>query len=318
MAASGEPLEPLVGDLANGCGRPELRRGSHEPRRGRPDRNRSLVDQLAPELGDQEGVAAGEVADDAGELLRRLGSGGQADELRELGVREAAEPDPDHAFRPVHVHERLGELGGDVRLGVPERRHDQHARRGARPDEVADEEERRRVGPVEVLEHEQHGRLVRDRDQQLRHGRVESQPLRVRVRRAPARGAGRGEVGDEPREVGPRGAEPVEDGRPHAAAAGELHEGRGERRVRGSDDRVAVAVQDDRALVGELSGELADEPALARARLAGDERRPPSFTDGARQEGPQLRELALAAREPVRGQQPERAWERRRLAHDQF
>ena len=85
-----------------------------------------------------------------------------------------------------------------------------------------------------------------------------------------------------------------------------------------SDDRVAVAVQDDRALVGELSGELPDEPALARARLAGDERRPPSFTDGARQEGPQLGELALAARKPVRGQQPERARERRRLAHDQF
>ena len=233
-------------------------------------------------------------------------------------VCEPAEPDPDHAFRPVHVHERLGELGGDVCLGVPERRHDQHARRGARADEVADEEERRRVGPVKVLEHEQHGRLVRDRDEQLRHGRVESQPLGVRVRRAPARGAGRGEVGDEPREVCSRGAEPVEERPAHAAAAGELHEGRGERRVRGSDDRVAVAVQDDRALLGELSGELADEPALARARLAGDERRPPSFPDGARQEGPQLRELALAAREPVRGQQPERARERSRLAHDQF
>ena len=193
----------------------------------------SLVDQLAPELGDQEGVAAGEVADDAVSSFRRLGPVGQADELRELGVCEAAEPDPDHAFRPVHVHKRLGELGSHVRLGVPERRHDQHARRGARPDEVADEEKRRRVGPVEVLEHEQHGRLVRDGDQQLRHGRVESQPLGVRVRRGPGAWRGPvGEVGDEPRKVGLRGAEPVEDGRPHSAPTGELHERRGERRVR--------------------------------------------------------------------------------------
>ncbi len=237
----------------------------------------------------------------------------------ELGVCEPAEPDPDHALGAVHVHERLGELGSDVRLGVPERRHDQHAGRGAGPDEVADEEERRRVGPVDVLEHEQHGRLARDGDQQLRHCRVESQPFGVRVRRAPAHGAAAGaRSGTSRARSALEAPSPSRTAGPSAAAACELREGRGERRVRRPHDGVAVAVEDDRAFVGELSGELADEPALARARLAGDERRPPSFADGARQERPQLCELARAACERVRGQQPERARERRRLAHDQF
>ena len=74
---------------------------------------------------------------------------------RDLVVRQPAEADPDDALGAVDVDERIGELGRDVRLGVAERRDEEHARGRAGADEVPHQLERRSVGPVDVLEHEQ-------------------------------------------------------------------------------------------------------------------------------------------------------------------
>ena len=214
-----KPLKALVRDLADGCRRTQLGRGPDEPRPGQADRHGALVHQLAPELRDEEGVAAGELADGLGQLRRRLGTRRQPDELGELAVGKPPESDTDDPLRAVDVDERLRELGGDVRLGVAKRRDDQHPRRGARADEVSDEEQRRRVGPVQVLEHEQDGRLGRDADEELGDRRVEAQPVGVRVRGRPSPRADvtRAELRHEPCEVDRRGAEGVEDGRRDAA-----------------------------------------------------------------------------------------------------
>ena len=50
-----------------------------------------------------------------------------------------------------------------------------------------------------------------------------------------------------------------------------------ERPVRRAHDGVARAVEDERAVARRLGGELADEPALARARLAAEQDDPASL-----------------------------------------
>ncbi len=315
-----EPLEALVRDLADGRRRPQLGRGPDEAHPRQADGHGAFVHELAPELRDEERVAAGELADGLRQLRRRLGTRRQPDELGELAVGEPPEPDPNDTLRSIDVDERLRELGGDVRLGVAKGRNDQHPCRGARADEVPDEEQRRRVGPVQVLEHEQDGRLGRDTDEELGHRGVEAQPLGVRVggRPSPRAGGTRAELRDEPCEVDRRGAEGVENGRRDAARPDQLGEGGRERRVGRADDGVAVPIEHRRPFLGELGGELPDEPALPGAGLAGDERCATALTDCPRQQRAQLGELTGPAGECVRRQEPKRAREMSHLGHDQF
>ena len=85
----------------------------------------------------------------------------------------------------------------------------------------------------------------------------------------------------------------------------ELLERGDERPVRGADECVAGAVEDENAVSRRLLGQLPDEPALPRAGLAGEQDDPPAFARGARQERPQRGELPRAPDERERRRQAE-------------
>ncbi|MCZ7588410.1 MAG: hypothetical protein M5U27_06005 [Gaiella sp.] len=228
-----------------------------------------------------------------------------------------AEPDPHHALRAVYVDERLFELGRNVRVGVPEGRHEQHPRGRAGANEMTRQPERRRVRPVHVLEHEEQGRLAAHPDEQVGDGGVEPVPLGIGVRRG-RRGErpdpGR-ELREEPRQLA-AGRTQMAAYRLGPRVADEVIERRHVRPVGRGDNRVAVAVEHGRALGGNLAGELPHEPALAGARLTGKERRAATLLGGPGQERPQRRELPRAAREPERRRQTKRARKRDRGVRD--
>ena len=89
--------------------------------------------------------------------------------------------------------------------------------------------------------------------------------------------------------------------------AHEVVERRRERAVREADDAVAVAVEHGCAFLGDVSRELAHEAALARARLAGDERRAAPLPGRAGHQGEKGRTLLGASRKGEGGREPERA-----------
>ena len=80
-----------------------------------------------------------------------------------------------------------------------------------------------------------------------------------------------------------------------AELAHELVQRVGERTVGASHLRVACAVEHGGAGRGSLARELVHEPALARSRLAADEREAESLPVGARREGAQRRQLSRAS-----------------------
>ena len=305
---AGEPREPLADDVPHRRRDPELGRRPGETRAVRADVDGGGVDQLAPELGDQERVAAGEVADDRRQLGGGLDAGRQPDELADLARRQPAEADAHDSLGAVHVDERLRELGGHVRVGVAEGGHEEHPSRRAGAHEVPHQLQRGRVGPVHVLEHEEQRCFRADADEQLGHGGVEAVALRIGVGRR-----GRGQLADarhelrhEPRQLSAARTEVL----PQHLGLGvpyEVLEGGRERAVGRADDRVAVAVQHRRPLVGELTRQLPHETALPRARVAGDERRAAAFARAAGKEGPQRRKLLRPPGEGERGREPERA-----------
>ena len=92
---------------------------------------------------------------------------------------------------------------------------------------------------------------------------------------------------------------PLESARTELASFGD--------RLVGPDDAVAVAVEHDCALGRNLAGELAHEPALAGAGLAGEKRRAAPFPGGTGQERPERRELPRASCERERRGQAKRA-----------
>ena len=102
----------------------------------RSDLDRAGVDQLPPELRHEERVAAGEVADGRDELVGRLDTGREADELADLALRQAAEPDADDALRAVRRRRasRRGSRGrrrrrrGTSRRGASARRRPERTR----------------------------------------------------------------------------------------------------------------------------------------------------------------------------------------------
>ena len=118
------------------------------------------------------------------------------------------------------------------------------------------------------------------------------------------------QVGQQPRELARRRGRDRPAASSASVVAHELVERLDERPVRALDDRVAGAVEDERAALGRLVGELAHEAALARAGLAADEREPqrrrrPSRGISARSS----RELARAAGERERRGEAERTGE---------
>ncbi len=267
----GEPCEPLADDLAYSLRSPEPRERPREPDACGRELERAGLDQRAPELGHQEGVAVRQLGDRAGDP-RKLGAGlaarRVAHEVRDLVARKPVEPQSDDTFRSAKICERLRERLRNLCLGVPERGEQQHARLRGRPREMPEEQERGGVGPVAVLQHEQQRPVTADAGQQVGDRGVKAMPLGVRIcgdRRRQLADA-KPEVGEEPHELPAGRAEPVAQLR-GIRAAGQVVEALGERAVGRGHDGVAGAVEDERALLRRHVRELAHEPALAGARL---------------------------------------------------
>ncbi len=279
-----EPGQPLADDLAHALGAAELLRRAVDADRAARELDRAALDQPAPQLADQERVAVGELADRLRERERRgaqLAAPGAADELGHVAVGEPGEPQP-HDVVAAQVGERLRQRVGDVRLGVAVGgEHEDPRLGGAR--EMAQEQERRCVGPVRVLEHEQGRTLPRDAGEQVGHGAVQAVALGVRVgvdgRRQLAEP--RAEVGQEPDQLAARGARRLAQlGR--GERPGELVERLDERPVGRAHHGVAGAVEHEQAVARRLGGELAHEPALARSRLAAEQRDAAALAVGTR------------------------------------
>ncbi len=169
---------------------------------------------------------------------------------------------------------------------------------------------------MDVLDDEDDRRLGRCADEEVRHGRVQTVPLGVRVgsRRRSEVSHPRREARKQPGELSPARTEVPRERLRRQRRDEVLERGR-ERPVRRADDGVAVAVEDDRALLCRGAGELADETALAAPGLAGDERGTTALARGARQQRPQRRELVDASGEREGRREPERPGKRRASDH---
>ena len=152
-----KPGEPPADDLAHALGRAQLAR----------------VGERAPELADEERVAAGQLADLAGDL--RVG----AHEFGHLVARQPSQPQAHDVLGAAQVGQRLAQRLRHV--GVAEGGQHQQARAGAAARQVPQQAERRPVGPVRVLEHEQHRAVLADPRQQVGDRGVQAVADRVRV-----------------------------------------------------------------------------------------------------------------------------------------
>ena len=305
--------EPLADHLADALGAAEPGERAREPTAVAGEHRGLQLEQRPPQLRHKERVAAGELPQRAAEvrqLRAEIGAGGARHELGDLRRAQAAEPQADDALGAPQVRERRGQGLRDVRLRVAERRH-QHGTRLADPaGEVAQEQERRRVGPVGVLHDEHDGRAAADGGQQIGQRAVQAVALRVGVGRHGRRQLPdpEGQVGHEPRKLPAAGTE-IGPQRLGVRGAHELVERLDERPVRTPDDRVAGAVEDERAALCGLVRELPHEAALPGARLARHEHEARRVAVLAWQQRAQHRELARAAGEREGRREAERTGE---------
>ncbi len=305
--------EALGDDLAHALGGAELRQRAGQAQGSAVDLDDPGLDERAPQLADQERVPVGELADRVREVGRAgadLAARGAGDELGHLVVGEAAELEAHDVVGAAQVGERLGERLRHVGVGVAEGAEQQQARVGGGAHEMAQEQERRGVGPVPVLDHEQHRAPAADRGEQVGHGRVQPVALGVGI----GLDGGR-QLADRGREVGQQAGE-LAGGRAEGCAelvgvdyAREAVEGLDEGPVGRAHDRVAGAVEDERALARRRGGELADETALARAGLAADEHDAAALALGAWHQRLERLELGGAPDEGEGGGEGERAGE---------
>ena len=125
-----EVTQALGDDLADAVGAAELGQRVGQLPATVVGAGRVGVEHRAPQLGDQEGVAAGQLMQDAPHLVRvgsELVAAGALDELRDLVGAQAAQAQPRHPIGATQLDERRRERLGDLGLGVAERRHDQRA-----------------------------------------------------------------------------------------------------------------------------------------------------------------------------------------------
>ena len=173
--------------------------------------------------------------------------------------------------------------------------------------QVPQEEERRGVRPVPVLEHEQRRPMAGDADEEIGHGCVEAVTFGVRIgfngRRQLTEADG--QVGQEASEL----AAPRAERRSELGGIGgsrQVVERLDERAVRRAHDGVAGAVEDERPVGRGLAGELADEAALTRARLAAEQDDSTTLALGAGHERAERFQLGGAPDERKRRREPER------------
>ena len=179
-----QPGEAPAGDLADALGAGELLGRADDAQRAAVDLDRAGLGERPPQLADQEGVAAGQLAH-RGRQARQLGAGlaagGAAGQLADLGRGEALKPQPHDVLGAAQVGERLGQRARHLGLGVAEGRDQQQPRLGGRARQVAQQQQRRGVGPVDILEQQQQRPLPAGLGQQRGDRRVQAVALGVGV-----------------------------------------------------------------------------------------------------------------------------------------
>ena len=234
-------------------------------------------------------------------------------EVTDLIGGQTGQAQPDDAFRAPQVDERGRQRLRHLRFGVAKRGDHQRARLGGPTREVAEKEQRRRIGPVAVLDHDDERSAPAGGRQEVAHSAMQTVARGIRIRRNRKLPLAEtlGHVRHEEGQLVGMGAE-IGRQRSLVDAAHELVDCLDEGPVGTSHHRVAGAVQHERAPGGRALRELVDEPALAGPGLAADEREPESLAVRARNERPQRRQLAGAARERKGRRQAK--WSRQ-LAH---
>ena len=244
------------------------------------------------------------------QLVVALAARGPQHEIGRVPRIQPGDPQARDGVRAPQVGQQVAQRRAvrGVRLAVGG--HQQQACVAGRADEVADQRERRLVGPVEVLQHEQHadgGDWCWSAGRRRRRAAGGAPCPRPR---APARAArrrpipGRGRDGRARRPPGrrPLSARPAASpGR--AAPAPRPPAGRATRRRCRSRRRAPGRRRPC------LVGQLADEPALAAARLSAQQGDAAPLAVGPRQQRAKGGELARPPDERERGLQPELAGE---------
>ena len=307
----GEAREPLADHLVDAFGRPELAQRPGHPHLSPADLDDPGLEQGAPELADEKGVAAGEVVDRLRELSQLgagIAAGGAADQIGDLRPGEAREPHSHDVLGAAQVGERLRQPRGHVGLGVAKGREQQQAAAAGGARQVPQHQQRRGIGPVPVLEHHQHRPAATHVLEQVRHRGVEAVALGVGVGLdwlGQLADAG-GQVGQQTRQLAAPGPESGAElsGIDHSH---ELIEGLDEGSVGSPNRRVAGPVENQHAFGGGLGGELARQPALAGAGLAREQRHAAPLAFGTRHQRPQLLQLGRAPDERGDRGLPERA-----------
>ena len=198
--------------------------------------------------------------------------GGRREERDDVFVLEPGQGVAHHAGEPSQVGERVAQRMRALHVGVAVRGDHEQSRRLGGARDVPEQQQRRLGRPLEIVEHEEQGPL----------GRCRRQPRRDRLEQPVLLGLGVGR--QRRRQIG----HPVTEMRHQAhqltgmtaeaarerVVVGVVDEERqrlDERLVRDADLVVAAAVQHQRTVAVRTPRDLAREPCLPDAGLAGEE-----------------------------------------------
>ena len=230
--------------------------------------------QRLERLLDEEGIPLGEAVDQLDELVAEVGARTEdrVEHRAHLGAAEWLHRQLGDEPCALELRDQPREPRADLLAAVGE--HDAHRLRGVAPREMEDEIERRVVAPVHILHGEEHRLRVRQQRDRPRDGVEQPPPVGVRIGRRGRSGFGQQglQLGKERDQLRRGRREHVGDERRRRRLGEQAHEVE----QRGVRDRavglVARAAHREVAAAARLVGHRLEEPRLADARLADDER----------------------------------------------
>ena len=262
-------------------------------------RAHSLDGEQAHDLAYEQWIPLGLLVQ-RGDQLRSNDLGGhEIDVLGDLRLGEPAERAAPRDPLAGYVGEQLGQRRPGRRVDVPVGRHDQEAHRAERAGDEPQRQQRRLVGGMQIVEHEHERTVDRGVAQEDRDRVEEAEAGALRLERRGRRKIGEAlaQLGDYLRKIrrasGELSGERVVVGLLHAGPQ-RLRPGPIGRRAA----RLPAAADDDPGAAGvRLRCERLREPALADARLAGQEQQAATAGKGTVQAVEELRELGAASDE---------------------
>ena len=246
-------------------------------------------------LGEQR-VALGAVEQARQQIGVRLRAEDVGELLGQLGLRERLELDAAGVGVALQLGEQRAQRVAAVQLVGPVAGDHQHLLAAQRGREVDEERARRAVGPVEVLDRQQQAVLAAEPLEQLQQA-LEQARLGGRRLLRPFGALALPQAGEHVREAGAGGgSQRVQRG---VAGARERAQGGDDRRVGqlALAELDALAAEHAHPVLARGALELAEQPRLADARLAGDERDRRLARARVGQPGLELGQLVVAADE---------------------